>query len=239
MQAAMGAYDLVVSTKPYHPANWRSTYGYDNPCVFVPHGYDPGLHLRESPPEAPDYDVVLVAAGRPEYYELVRGLAEQLADTPLRVGIGGNAWGPLAASLPAGWDILGPKFGPEYIDLLRRGSIVIAPVQRHVRIRGTVQPGDEDTARTYEIAAAYCFFIHQRTDFAAELYDEHAEVPLFGSAAELAKQIRFYLQHDDLRRRMAAAAHARAVPGFALDARAHEIVGHLTQLLARRRSLRS
>ena len=45
LQAAIGAYDLVISTKPFHPAGWASIYGYSNRCVCVPHGYDPAVHL--------------------------------------------------------------------------------------------------------------------------------------------------------------------------------------------------
>lgn len=233
MKEAMGVYDLVISTKSYHPVNWRNIYGYENRCVFVAHGYDPGLHLRSTLPSEPTYDVVLVAAGRPEYYELVRGLARELEGASLHVGIGGNGWRPLASSLPRGWELLGPKFGDQYVDLLRKGSIVVAPVQRYVSIGGIVQPGDEDTARTYEIAAAHCFFIHQRTAFVSKLYDEATEVALYDTAEDLAKKIRYYLGQEALRGRMATAAHSRAVPAYSTTERAKEIVSHIQSYLTR------
>src|SRR5690606_23573952 len=49
LKEAMGLYDLVISTKPFHPPHWRSTYGYQNCCVCVPHGYDPKVHLWKTP----------------------------------------------------------------------------------------------------------------------------------------------------------------------------------------------
>ncbi|MCC6739673.1 MAG: hypothetical protein IT452_11570, partial [Planctomycetia bacterium] len=37
-RSAVGEYDLVLSTKPFHPARWKDVYGYDNACEFVPQG---------------------------------------------------------------------------------------------------------------------------------------------------------------------------------------------------------
>ena len=224
---ALGAYDLVISTKPFHPALWRSAYGYANPCVFVPHGYDPLLHLREDRPGPADIDVALVASGRAEYHVLIRDLAARLSGDDLRVVIAGPGWAGRAGPLPEGWTTPGPRHGMDYIALIRRARIVIAPVQRRVVVKGLTAPGDEDSTRTYELAAAGCFFIHRRTDFMPSVFDPCTEVPLYDDADDLARQIRHYLAHGEERRAMAEAAHARAVPAYALDRRAAEIVAHL------------
>jgi spore maturation protein CgeB len=227
---AMGIYDLVISTKSFHPSQWSTTYGYSNRCVCVPHGYDPELHFRDEISRSHDYDVVLVAGGRPEYYELVDQLISQPGMPALRVAIVGNGWEPIVARLPAAWRRFPAKFGASYVDWLRRGKIVIAPLHTRVVVDGVRQPGDVDTARTYELAAAHCFFIHRRTPFLSELYDEEREVPMFDDAAELAVKILHYLDHDDQRVAIAGAAHRRAVPAHSFDARADEIVSWLNQL---------
>ncbi len=223
-QQAVGAYDLVISTKPFHPALWRSVYGYENRCVFVPQGYDPALHWVTSPPSEPRFDVVLVATWRSEYGELMKTLGPLLSSQGISVGIGGSGWIAHREDYPADWVFVGELAGRTYVDWLRQGRICLAPVTREVVIAGVRQPGDEDSTRTYELAAAYCFFIHRRTEFVQGLYDETTEVPLFDTAEELAEKIIHFLPLEEERQRMAAAAHHRAVPAYSVDERANQIV---------------
>lgn len=227
---AVGTYDLVISTKEYHPALWRELYGYENDCRFVPQGYDPKLHLVDNPPSRFDYDIAMVATYRKEYEKLLIELAKKLNDKNLRVVIGGNGWNIARAVLPAHWIFPGAVQGQGYISLLRSGKICIAPLTPEVVIDGQQQPGDVDTTRSYELAAAHCFFIHRRTTFISQIYDS-TEVPMFDDATELAQHIRYYLEHDEERCHMAAAAHRRAVPAYSLDARASQIVTILEESL--------
>lgn len=224
---AVGEYDLVVSSKAYHPGSWADTYGYTNSCVFVPQGYDPTLHLSSQPPADFEYDLVMVATYRAEYGELLENLGRLLPDPEFRVVIGGYGWNALLHRFPSHWKFPGRVEGKGYLETLRKGKICIAPLNRSVSIQGQHQPGDVDTTRTYELAAAQCFFIHQRTDFARGLYTED-EVPMFDDASELADHIRQYLPKEELRTRMASAAHRRAVPAYSIDARAAEVVAKIS-----------
>ena len=229
---AMGEYDLVISTKPFHPALWASLYGYRNRCVFVPHGYEPALHHVPEPAPCDRHDVVLVATWREQYAQTMREFAAALGGHPLRVCIAGAYWERSRATLPEGWTFLGPAHGRAYVDLIRSGAICIAPVHREAVINGQHQPGDEDTTRTYELAAAGCFFIHRRTPFVQTLYDEATEVPMFDDGCELARKVLHYLDRPDERRAMASAAQQRAVPAYSMDARAAEVTAHLRSLSA-------
>jgi len=224
---AMGAYDLVVSSKPYHPELWRSLYGYDNRCVFVPQGYDPALHLVPKPPVDCPSDVVMVGTYREQYGRLMIDFARALSDSRIAVAIGGNGWDAIRTELPSHWDLLGPVVGGRYVSTLRQGKICVAPLNRIVVIDGRRQPGDVDTTRTYELAAAHCFFVHQRTDYAQTVYDEETEVPMFDDGEELARQVQRYLAHPEARSEMAAAAHRRAVDAYSIDRRAGEIVAEI------------
>jgi spore maturation protein CgeB len=221
---AVGAYDLVISTKPFHPALWQSVYGYKNRCAFVPQGYDPVLHLVPNPPYEQRFDVTLVAAWRPEYGELMKTLGNLLAGKGISVGIGGHGWMAHREEFPSDWVFAGELMGRTYVDWLRQGRICLAPVTREVVINGTRQPGDEDTTRTYELAAAHCFFIHRRTDFARHLYDEATEVPMYDTPEELAEKIFRFLPRPNERVKMAAKAHRRAVPSYATDSRAEQVI---------------
>lgn len=227
---AVGHYDLVISTKVYHPAIWKTVYGYDNRCEFVPQGYDPALHLATSAPNDIEFDVVMVATYRDEYGQLMRELARELGDTNICVAIGGYGWDAYRSCLPSHWFFTGPVQGRGYLSMLRKGKICIAPLTREVVIDGRRLPGDVDTTRSYELAAAGCFFVHRRTEFAQSLYDEETEVPMFDTAEELAEKIIYFLPRADERVTMAAAAHRRAVPAYSLDTRSNEIISILSRV---------
>lgn len=229
LKAAIGENDLVISAKPFHPAAWTDVYGYRNACVHVAHGYDPNVHLWSDPPGAQDFDLLLAATWRPEYHRVMVRLAAQLDSHPLRVGIIGNGWAPHRHQLPSHWELAPALPGRSYGHWLRRGRIVLAPVHTDVVVNGVRQPGDEDTTRTYELAAMGCFFLHRRTPFARRLYDEQTEVPMWDDADELAAQVLRYLPREEERRTMAARAHARAVPAYAIPTRAAEVLAHVTQ----------
>jgi spore maturation protein CgeB len=234
LRDAIGQYELVISTKPFHPARWRSTYGYSNRCVFVPHGFDPAVHLWPDLPAAQVFDVVLALTWRPEYDRLLRAFAKCMRGEGLRVGVAGSGWRQRSSGFPTEWVFPGPLHGRAYGEWLRNGRIAIAPVNREVLIKGTRYPGDEDTTRTYELAAAHCFFLHRKTDYVASVYDARTEVPVWETPQDLAELVRYYLPREQDRRVMAAAAHARAVPAYSISKRAEQILEHVTTALRRR-----
>ena len=224
LRASLGAYDLVVSTKPFHPGGWASVYGYTNRCVCVPHGYDPKLHVWSDPPGVQDFDVVLAATWRHQYQVVMERLAVLCQDLGLRIGIVGNGWRERIGQSQPGWHVAPALSGRAYGEWLRRGRIVVAPVHRDAVARGVRQHGDEDTIRTYELAAMGCFFVHRRTPFAQTVYDERTEVPMWDDAEELANLVRHYLPLDRERADMARRAHGRAVPAYSIPNRAKQVV---------------
>lgn len=224
---AVGAYDLVISTKIYHPNIWKEVYGYSNKCVFVPQGYDPYLHLVSAPADDFQFDVTLVATWRPEYGDLMKEVGKLLVDKDISVGIGGNGWIEHHNDYPSNWTYAGALHGQSYINWLRSGKICIAPINQNVMINGEIQPGDVDTTRTYELAAANCFFIHKRTDFVSSIYDDENEVPKYDTPEDLVQKIYYYLNNDSIRKSMTRAAHNRAVTSYSLDSRVEDILKHL------------
>jgi glycosyltransferase involved in cell wall biosynthesis len=235
LKEVMGTYDLVVSTKPFHPQNWAKIYGYSNPCVFVPHGYDPQVHFWLEPPKEQDIDLVCAASWRPQYERLMVEMAGLLQDVHLSVALAGNGWAERRYLFPSHWQFPGGLYGRAYGEFLRRGKIAIAPVHTEVVIDGARQPGDEDTTRTYELAAAGCFFLHRRTPYVQQIYDEATEVPMWASAQEMVALIRQYLPCETDRRAMAAAAHRRAVPAYSIPARAESVAAHIRGFVLRRK----
>jgi len=229
LRDAVGEYDLVVSTKAFHPRWWKDVYGYDNECAFVPHGYDPAVHYWATPPEAEkqDFDVVMVSTWRPQYHDMLFGLAQHPLGRRIAAGVAGPGWQSHAREFPKHWQFPGAVRGKAYGEFARRGRIAIAPVQREVVIDGRSQPGEEDTTRTYELAAAGCFFVHRRTSYVESIYDEHSEVPMWGDTEELASMIDKYLPLDKVRKDMAIRAQMRAVPAYSIPSR----VGHIVEII--------
>jgi spore maturation protein CgeB len=235
LRTAMGQYDLVISTKPFHPAKWQTTYGYRNNCVCVPHGYDPRIHFWADPPRNQDLDLVLVSTHSAMYEQLMCDLFMELAHLEMRVVIAGPGWENRKSSLPSTCQILDAPTGRAYGELLRRSKMAIAPVRRTVATASTPEFGDEDTTRTYELAAAGCFFLHRRTPFVQTLYDEGTEVPMWDDVKELAQLIATYLPLECERRAMAARAHARAVPAYSIPSRAKQVLDCVRSGLAQYR----
>ena len=56
-----------------------------------------------------------------------------------------------------------------------------------------------------------------------QLY-QGVDLPMFDSASELADKIRYFLIHDEQRKKITALAHRKAVPAYSNHARAEEIV---------------
>jgi len=224
LKRAMGEYDLVISTKSFHPSNWSAIYGYTNRCEFVPHGYEPSVHYWAGLPGGQDIDIVMVASWREQYDRLMRDLASHIGKSGIRVTVAGDGWPQRRAAFPPHWEFPGALLGRAYCEFARRGKIVIAPLHVENVVNGIRQPGDVDTTRSYELAAAGCFMLHRRTDYMLQVYDEENEVPMWDNVGELAQLIGHFLPREDERRRMALAAHQRAVPDYSIQSRATEIV---------------
>jgi len=71
----------------------------------------------------------------------------ELLDEKVTVGIGGAGWLAHRATIGALGVCRGACQGRSYVNWLRQGGSVFAPVTRDVSINGTRQPGDEDTTR--------------------------------------------------------------------------------------------
>jgi hypothetical protein len=84
---------------------------------------------------------------------------------------------------------------------------------------------DDWTMRTFEVPACAAFFLAERTPAHQQLYDEGKEAEFFASPEECRDKIRYYLQNDAERERIAAAGHQRCLrSGYGLRARMEQTV---------------
>lgn len=82
---------------------------------------------------------------------------------------------------------------------------------------------DTFTRRVFEIPACGTMMLSQRTETMQSLYVEDKEAVYFSSADELVDKARFYLAHDDARRRIAEAGRLRCISsGYDIYSRMRE-----------------
>jgi len=90
---------------------------------------------------------------------------------------------------------------------------------------------DEYSMRTFEVPACKGFFLAERTPTHQELFVEGKEAEFFSSADECADKIRFYLENETVRARVAGQGYRRCVDsGYNLHKRLAEAVDQIQAL---------
>lgn len=113
---------------------------------------------------------------------------------------------------------LGPSvLGDDYARALCSCDIALGFLRKKNR--------DTQTTRTYEIPACGVFMLAERSADHLRLFEEGREAEFFASDAELLEKVRYYLKHEDERRRIAQAGRARCLTsGYSNQGRLREIL---------------
>lgn len=206
LEAAMGQYDFVFTTKAFRIPYMKDKLGVQN-VAFMPHAIDPEIH-HARPLEADELtryasDVAFIGTWSPKKGALLEHLRQKLPDIDLKIW--GNQWeraSPVLAGSLQGGSII----GVEYSKAIQAAKIVLAPL---VESQADSTQGDETTSRTFEIPAVGSFMLHERTEEAESYFAEGSECEMFGSNEELVEKVRHYLSSDRERNLIAEAGHLR------------------------------
>lgn len=187
---------------------------------YLPFGYDTRFTGQSGAPAFSDRcDVVFVGAWRSERREVLETLAEQ--PLPGTLAIWGNAWERVPSSSPLRPYLqFRPALCEDMVRVLGASKIALAFVTRFGVGRLI------HVMRTFEIPAAGAFMLAERAGGEqGEFFDEDREMACFDGAEELHDKVRFYLEHESERRRIAAAGLRRALAsGYSYDDRARQVL---------------
>lgn len=114
---------------------------------------------------------------------------------------------------------------PLYMDQLRR---ILGGAKISINIL-TVENRDTTNIRNFEIPACSGFQLSERSEDILELFEEGREIACFSGPEELLDKCRYYLAHDEERRRIAAGGRRRLTAGrHTMRDRAEDILSALS-----------
>ncbi len=198
---ALRQYDLCITNKPHEQELYRARGA--KQVLFSPKGFAPDVHKPAvlSDEDKAKYACDVAFIGQ-RMKDRARSLARLVERVPCRLHLYGRQWekgttGAKLGRLQRGW-----VPGQEYAKAICGARICLGFLNREV--------GDTYTSRTFEIPACGGFLLAERTDLQREYFAEDKEAVYFESDDELIEKVKFYLAHEDLRRRIAEAGHHRA-----------------------------
>lgn len=226
MDQCMPLFDTVVTSKRYELDEYQRVC---RQVIYMPLGYAEAVHRPVMPADpakrqAFSSDVGFLGGWEPRR----EGLLDAVAQTGCDLKIWGYAWDhlrdgrwtprrALRLRTLAGKDAFkisknerlgaalqgGEVYGDAYAWALS-GARISVGFLRHVC-------PDQHTTRTFEIPACGSLMLADRTDEHREFFEEGEEADFFSSPEELTDKIRFYLENEALREKVAANGYARCL----------------------------
>lgn len=216
-------FDHIFTTKSFGVVDIETLTGVTN-TSFLPHGFDPQVHrpvvsapcrLDAAPPAA----VSFLGRWTPHKEACLAPLADAIG--PEKLAVWGDAWDRARAAGLRRCVRGGGIYGDFYALAISESRINLGLLQE--RMPGA-SSGDLITSRTFHIPASGGFLLHERTVELADYFEEGREVACFGSPDELVDKVRFYLDDEAARSRIARAGHRRCVRENRWSQRARVIV---------------
>ncbi len=227
---ALRFYDLVFAYRPSNVNDYLA-HGAPRSQVLKP-WYSKELHypvsLNETDRRTYECEVAFIGHFEPD------GRAELLS-LLLSEGINLKLFGPMEPKF-SGWDLAvknNPRlktilptqmlWGEEYNKAILGSKITLCFLSKLNR--------DKYTRRCFEIPAVGGFLFSEYTDELASMFTEGKEAEYFRTPEEFLKKIKYYLEHDDKRRSIAAEGHNRVTnEGNDAEARALQVISVIKDL---------
>jgi spore maturation protein CgeB len=210
------SYHVLITTKPYEMDRYRSLGA--RRVILLLHGFDADLYRPRDigPDDVARFasDVCFVGHCESHYRRRIAAAAETGADVAIWGGWERAAmWRPRLRSLVRGSGV----WGEDYVKALNATKIGLGLLSKRYP--------DSSTTRSFEIPACGTFFLAERSAEHAQLFEEGKEAEFFNTDGEMKEKIRWYLQHEEERRRIGAAGRAKCVQaGYSYLGRMRSVV---------------
>lgn len=214
-------YDFVFTTKTYNLLELK-LFGAKNTRLFLD-SYDEKthrpIHLTKTEEERFSCDVGAIGAFEEERAESLLYLAEH----GIKVVVWGNGWGRWANRHPNLIIKNEFLFGEDYSKAICATKINLNFLRKANR--------DEVTSRSIEIPACGGFMLGERTRRHLEFFEEGKEAEFFDSNEEMLKKVKYYLEKNETRKKIAHAGRERCVKsGYSMPAQMDQMLTMASEL---------
>lgn len=173
--------------------------------AYSPHVHRP-IELTEDDKIRFGADVSFVGGYEADRAEVLN----QLAGRGIFVRVWGNNWDKFDRPHPDLRLEMGPAYGEDYAKVVCSSKILLGFLRKINR--------DVETTRTVEIPAFGGFLLGERTEAQQALFHEGLHAEYFDSTEELVEKIEYYLKHEEIRKRIAAAGRRHCIDrGYSYD----------------------
>jgi spore maturation protein CgeB len=198
---AIPEYDLHFVKRPYNIAEYKNlgakkVFEYD-------HSYDNVVHRPVTLTTEADKQKYKAAVGFVGTYEFQRADSIcYLIENGVSVAIWGECWHKYKH-----WNKIkayhrgGEMFGDSYAKVLCGMDIALHFLRKANR--------DAQDSRTFEIPACGTFMLAERTYKHEQFFEDHKEAVFFDSKEDLLQKVRYYMQHEEERKKIAMAGYTR------------------------------
>lgn len=217
--SSLPLYDVAITTKEWEVDAYKKAGA--KRVILTYQGYDRRFYPRaigHAEWERFGSDVCFIGHQERHYAKKIQALSS----LELKLGIWGPGWPQYARMHSWAKGVAGDGlWGENYATALASAKIALGLLSKQIP--------ETSTTRTFEIPAMGTFLLAERTAVHQQLFDEGKEAEFFSSDEEMVDKIRFYLEHDETRKAIAAAGRVRCEQsGYASADLLSKIVGSLS-----------
>lgn len=242
--ACLPLFDYVLTSKRYELSDYQRVC---KKVIYMPLGFAEAVHRPLFPEDAKlkekyRSDVAFIGGWEPRREQMLESLVRE---THCDLKIWGYGWDAL---VDGRWTLR------RWLAMNRLAGNLKFKIAKNEILAATVQGGeiyadtyawavsgarinigflrqvcpDQHTTRTFEIPACGSMLLADRTDEHREFFIEGKEAEFFSSEEELTEKVRFYLGHEDLRKKIAMNGYDKCrTAGYSYTNRLKDILGQI------------